>query len=88
MLRHFVAQQSGVIVNLASLAAQRGGGVAQIQFPAAYKPLTLREVTRFFPSHRGHQNNFRKRPETSQCWLSLTFFERYRLDPYIFVRYR
>jgi NAD(P)-dependent dehydrogenase (short-subunit alcohol dehydrogenase family) len=27
LLRHFVAQQSGVIVNLASLAAQRGGGL-------------------------------------------------------------
>jgi NAD(P)-dependent dehydrogenase (short-subunit alcohol dehydrogenase family) len=27
VLRHFVAQQSGVIVNLASLAAQRGGGL-------------------------------------------------------------
>jgi NAD(P)-dependent dehydrogenase (short-subunit alcohol dehydrogenase family) len=27
VLRHFVAQKSGVIVNLASLAAQRGGGL-------------------------------------------------------------
>jgi NAD(P)-dependent dehydrogenase (short-subunit alcohol dehydrogenase family) len=27
VLRHFVARQSGVIVNLASLAAQRGGGL-------------------------------------------------------------
>ncbi len=88
MLRHFVAQQSGVIVNLASLAAQRGGGVAQIQFPAANKSLTLREVTRLFPSRRGHQNTFRRRPESSQCWLSLTFFERYRRDPYIFLGYR